>query len=160
MVKREDVIGVDFSDIPNYQSKIKTLAKTLPLIEASITSTDKTISFDVNISDVDSVGMMIWVELYKDNQLHETFTEITSGSFINLLSNSQYYIRITYTYDLHDGNGIREMIIEKEVYTSPSISIGSVNISNTFDIFVGDSILYNIYLDIDASISIESVSRL
>jgi len=97
----------------------KTLVKqapslTITQIDDSLTQTG--VEFDINISDVDSVGSLTKLEL-----LHGEDDPVDLGLSVrrvnDLYSNNEYTIRATYTYDLNDGAGSKTLVKELEFKT-------------------------------------------
>ena len=104
-----------------------TLEKGVPGIFITNTSATQTgIAFDIEESDIDSVGAITKIEL-----VHANGTVVADNvdvrNFENLLSNNAYTVKVTYTYDLNDGKGEQTIIKEKEIVTLakavPEISI-------------------------------------
>ena len=93
------------------------------------TNTQTSIGFEINETDVDNIGSVTKIELYKDNQLVTEAESINVRSFDGLLSNTTYTVKITYTYDLNDGMGARSIIKESSITTlaksAPTIAINN-----------------------------------
>lgn len=125
-----------------------TTAKNVPTMSvSSSTKTHNSISFAVSITDTSSVGSISKIELVHvatgkvviadDNNLR---------TFTGLLSGNKYTVRVTYTYDLNDGTGVKTIVKEISATTTtvgaPSVSISNVVCDNTtvsFDIKKTDS---------------------
>ena len=106
---------------------VKTDAKAVPTV--AITNPVKTqtsVGFDLEITDVDMVGALTKIELVHANGTVEA-QDLTQRSFTNLLSNNTYTVRVTYTYDLNDGQGFRRttqtLAIHTQHKTAPTISV-------------------------------------
>ena len=86
----------------------KTSAKATPTIESSVVETFKeSMTFNVSVFDLDQVGYISSIVVLKDQQIYQSLDDINLRSIDDLLSNNQYQLRVTYTYDLNDGRGIR-----------------------------------------------------
>ena len=97
---------------------VTTLVKAIPeVVVDNIVATQETITFEINITDTDEVGAITAIELYQGETLIEALTELSVREFNNLLSNNEYTIKVTYTYDLNDGMGAQTLEIAKDVTT-------------------------------------------
>ena len=121
---------------------IKTLAKATPvvLIE-NIVPTQDSITFEINVTDVDQVGSIIAIELYKGETLVEALTDLSVREFTGLLSNNEYTIKVTYTYDLNDGIGSQTLTINQTT-TTLSKAVPTVEINTVVP--TQDSVAFNI----------------
>ena len=133
-----------------------TYAKAVPTVEiTNVHSTQTQVSFELNITDTDNVGAITKIEL-----LHGDDTPIavenTDRTFANLLSNNNYTIKVTYTYDLNDGAGNRNIVKTADFKTlekaAPSVEIG--NWTNTQNKLSADVT----YTDVDGVGGIESIA--
>ena len=94
--------------------------------------TDKTassITFAVDKEDIDGICTIEKVELYKGNTLVAS-DEFYIRSFNNLLSDTQYTVKVHYSYDVNNGNGVQESVASYDIYTEkadkPLIAITGV----------------------------------
>ena len=111
-------------------TSITTKAKAVPTVEiANAQSTQTAISFGLNITDTDNVGAMSKIELLHGDD--EPIVAETSDirAFENLFSNNDYTVKVTYTYDLNDGVGERQ-IVKTASITTKAKAIPSATISN------------------------------
>ena len=111
------------------QITFTTFTKAAPSVEiANVQSTQTEISFELNVTDTDNVGAIAKIEL-----LHGEDTPIVVGNtdrtFANLLSNNDYTIKVTYTYNLNDGVG-EQQIVKNENIKTKSKAIPTVEIAN------------------------------
>ena len=111
-------------------TSITTKAKAVPTVEiANAQSTQTAISFGLNITDTDNVGAMSKIELLHGDD--EPIVAETSDirAFENLFSNNDYTVKVTYTYDLNDGVGERQ-IVKTASITTKAKAMPSATISN------------------------------
>lgn len=94
----------------------KTVARITPDISLKLEEkTQSSIRFNISETDEDNVGAITKIELIHNGTA--TVAESTDVRvFENLLSNNAYTIKVTYTYDLSDGEG--EHTLTKELSTS------------------------------------------
>ncbi len=93
-----------------------TCEKVTPVINLNKNSiTQSSISFIITEEDEESVGSITKIEL-----IHKNGTTVAENvdvrEFTELLSGNEYTVKVTYTYDLNDGNG--EQTIVSEVTTA------------------------------------------
>jgi uncharacterized repeat protein (TIGR02543 family) len=134
-------------DSEEIQLSFTTLANVVPAMGIKNASTTQTsVSFGIEITDSDSVGSLTKIELLHegDNPIVASGTEIRE--FTDLLSNNDYTIKATYTYDLNDGEGEHTIVKTADVQTlakaTPTVSIiyvESAQTSISFDIDITDS---------------------
>jgi hypothetical protein len=107
---------------------------TLPKLTPTFSFTDvvagkEDVTFEYEVTDLDEVGVLSKIELLKGEEVVETLTEFEDTSFANLLSNNDYQLKATYTYDLNDGVGIRTVSTNLN-YTTISKMEGGVTFTN------------------------------
>ncbi len=120
--------------------------KATPTVEViDVLETQESFTFDFDILDVDSVGEVTAIELFKGNELVQSLSELSSRKFTELLSNNEYELRVTYTYDLNDGNGAQTVVATHSVTTltkaTPTVEVIDVletQESFTFDLNILD----------------------
>ena len=115
----------------------KTLEKAPP--DFTLTETEKTqtsFKFDITVTDVDSVGAISKIELVHGDDV-TNIENLATRELAELLSNNDYTIKVTYTYDLNDGVGkqtlIKELTIKTEEKAEPTFTIKDVT-SDTYTI--------------------------
>ena len=126
---------------------IKTKAKTMPVVEiANPTKTDTTISVEHTFTDIDNVGNINSVKIYKGETLiaENTDKEIV---FTNLEYYTEYKIVIAYSYDLNDGDGVHNQVFETTCKTNPHLVFNSCKIINTSAVSEGETIYMQATLD-------------
>lgn len=111
-----------------------TCAKAVPTVEiANVQSTQTEIAFELNVTDTDNVGAVTKIELLHGDDEPIVASDLTSRSFENLLSNNDYTVKVTYTYDLNDGVGEQQIVKTADIKTkakaTPSATIN--NLSST-----------------------------
>jgi hypothetical protein len=128
-------------------SNTKTLAKATPTFTFSdVVPDQEDIVFEYTVTDTDAVGSLTKIELLKGTTVVETLTDFDATTFEGLLSNNDYQIKATYTYDLNDGAGIKTAVVTSNTKTlakaTPTYTIfdtSSTSSSVSFDIDVLDS---------------------
>jgi len=107
---------------------------------------------------VDQVGALSAIELYKGETLVETLTDLSVREFTGLLSNNEYTIKVTYTYNLNDGGLLKSFSssIMFLTYIDP-VNISNMSILNSESVKVGDSVQLRLTLDINIQVSVTHV---
>ncbi len=107
--------------------KVKTEAKATP--DFTITETEKTqtsFKFDITVTDVDKVGAITKIELVHGEDVTNV-EDLATREFTDLLSNNDYMVKVTYTYDLNDGVGkqtlVKELTVKTEAKATPDFTI-------------------------------------
>ena len=111
---------------------IKTKAKAVPTVEiANVQSTQAEITFELDVTDTDNVGAVTKIELLHGNDEPILATDLTARTFENLLSNNDYTVKVTYTYNLNDGAGKQQIVKTADIKTKakamPSATISNLN---------------------------------
>lgn len=117
-------------------ANIKTKAKAALMVEiVNVQSTQTEVSFELNVTDTDDVGAISTIKLLHGDDEPIVASDLTSRSFENLLSNNDYTVKVTYTYDLNDGAGKQQIVKTADIKTkakaTPSVTID--NFSNTIN---------------------------
>ena len=112
-----------------------TDAKTAPNIEINNTAKDQdSLDFEVIITDTDSVGYIESVEVIHGSET-TALEKVTIHEIDNLLSDNEYTLRVTYVYDLNDGEGehviIKELVVNTDAKLVPVISITNTDKNQT-----------------------------
>lgn len=108
------------------------------------------------LSNVDNTLISYTVSLYKSGELIKESTD-KKIEFDSLDYYNDYTVRITYTFDLNDGNGVQEMAANRSVRTLPYIDVLECNIANTSAVSEGDTIFMQVKLDNPHNMAVESV---
>ena len=119
-----------------YRFEAKTLEKEIPTLVLDLTSSSDSITFEMTFSD-ESIVSVEKIELFLNNELVSTLTSFDSLSFLELLSNTNYSLIVTYSYDLNDGNGAITVELNNEFSTLENIT---PELTLTSMIAFGDSI--------------------
>ncbi|MBQ9751033.1 MAG: hypothetical protein IJV87_10720 [Clostridia bacterium] len=125
--------------------ELTTEAKATPEIEITTpTKTQTSVSFEITETDTDSVGAVTKIELVHANGTIEA-KSLEAREFADLLSNNEYTVKITYTYDLNDGIGeqtiVKELAITTDAKAKPDVKITENSKTQTsikFDVAVAD----------------------
>jgi len=117
-----------------FELTVRTLAKATPTFAfTDVNPGQEDIIFEYEVVDEDEVGSLTKIELVKDGEVVETLTEFEDTSFIDLLSNNDYTLKATYTYDLNDGLGSQDLEISSPTKTLPkSVPNLTMRIENVF----------------------------
>ena len=112
-----------------------TLERGVPGISIiNLTKTQTSVGFEIVETDIDNVGAITKIELIHANGTVEA-ENVDVRSFDNLLSGNSYIVRVTYAYDLNDGNGEKNIVEQKPITTKskakPQFTIGNVEMTST-----------------------------
>jgi uncharacterized repeat protein (TIGR02543 family) len=126
---------------------LQNIKRTEKIFEiTSVTSTQTSLVFELNINDQKNVGDVTAIELYQGDTLVESLSDLSLRTFDNLLSNNTYEIKVTYTYDLNDGVGEQLYNIKETINTfskaTPSVEItnmATTQESVTFELYITDT---------------------
>ena len=128
---------------------VNTLPKDTPSIDARIENqTQDTFEVDIDVTDKDDTYILTSVVVYQGQTWIQSLDVMTSKIAINLISNTSYEVRITYTYDLNDGMGSVEQIKILQTKTLPKqIKVTSLEVLNNQTIGINDLIRLKITYD-------------
>ncbi len=146
---------------------ITTVAKVAPTLTFDELTSDKTsVSYAIQTTDADNILHISKVELIKNGEAVKDNETALNGTFDVLLSNNAYTVKVTYTYDLNDGQGAITESITKDITTvakvAPTLTFGEMDITdvsikgdfhfedvdsigtvNSVDIYKGDTLIQN-----------------
>lgn len=98
---REDLV---FLQSISKSYAFKTLSYNAPLVSFSaINVSQSTISWTLSLIDPNQLIESYQVELWRQNELIQTISNQITGSFYELLSGTEYQIKVIYIYNLQDG---------------------------------------------------------
>ena len=125
-----------------HEISLNTLAKATPVVAIdNVVPTQDSIGFGITVTDVDQVGVISAIELYQGETLIEALTDLSVREFTGLLSNNEYTIKVTNTYDLNDGYSIREINNSSAYYTNPAyVDVTSITVLNSTAISIGEEV--------------------
>jgi hypothetical protein len=126
-----------------YRFEAKTLEKEIPTLVLDVSSSSDSITFEMTFSD-ETIVSVEKIELFLNNELVSTLTSFDSLSFLELLSNTNYSLKVTYSYDLNDGNGAITVELNNEFSTLENIT---PELTLTSMIAFGDSIFASFLVD-------------
>jgi hypothetical protein len=113
--------------------------KATPTVEINnVVPTQETISFELDVTDTESILHLKKIEFYDGNLLLNTKFEFTEISFENLFFDTEYQVKVYYEYDLNDGEGIQEKFNLHNIKTSkdPYYSLLQKIVVNKYVMFV------------------------
>jgi hypothetical protein len=84
---------------------VDAVAETPSIEITTVEATYNTIEFDIDITDIDSVGELTNIKFYQGETLLNGDLDLTMRNLTRLTSDTEYTIKATYTYDLYDGVG-------------------------------------------------------
>lgn len=127
---------------------VKTIAKAVPTVNADFSDiqTDS-LNGAVSFIDADIVGEVTSVEIYNANELVAAIDDYSQFNVSGLSAYTLYELRVQYSYDLNDGNGIQNDMAVFEVTTLPVFEFTSFKVINTSAVSEGEVIYIqaNIY---------------
>jgi hypothetical protein len=139
-----------------FNQDFTTLPKSTPTFSfTDVVAGKEDVTFEYEVTDLDEVGVLSRIELLKGEEVVETLTEFEDTSFANLLSNNDYQLKATYTYDLNDGEGEQSQSVTFNIKTSIKI-LGLTNLTEI--VSTSNSIRFDVNLiDPDNSINLQKV---
>lgn len=146
----EYTLKATYNNLQNQEETISiefvTCAKAVPTVEiANVQSTQTEIAFELNVTDTDNVGAIAKIELLHGEDA-PIVVENTDRTFVNLLSNNDYTVKVTYTYDLNDGAGKQQIVKTADIKTKAKaapmveiVNVQSTQTAITFELNVTDT---------------------
>lgn len=114
-------------------SDIITTSKIVPTVDVTFISNKNNISYEVSYTDIENTLKIESIKLFKDN-VEILSSDVLNSVFSNLYSNTTYEIRVTYSYDLNEGNGRTTSIISKTIKTlNKSLPVIGIKIDSVTD---------------------------
>ena len=114
--------------IEKLEIPFRTVKNATPAVSVKVRKIGSdSVTFEIIENDSSKVGVIEKIELMKKNGESIFADDLDSRVFEDLAPNSPYMIRITYTYDLKDGNGpitiTRNASFTTSKKTAPSVSV-------------------------------------
>lgn len=122
----------------------KTFEKQAPEVGIDYTVSSTQLEYVVVSLDVDNVLDIDSVRIYQQSTLIAFQNGLSTGVFNTLKANTNYTLRLTYTYDLNDGLGIQTKVINHDFITAkitPDFVLNTIfvdHISVQFEIIISD----------------------
>lgn len=139
-------------------ANIKTKAKAAPSVEiGNWTNTQNKLSADVTYMDVDVVGRIENVVLFKGETQVATTNERTHVVFDALEGDTEYTLVVTYKYNLNDGKGEQTATQSAKRYTSPVFEFVEATCANTSAVSKGDVIYFEAIINNPSGVTVEQI---
>ncbi|MBQ9806054.1 MAG: hypothetical protein IJW49_06065 [Clostridia bacterium] len=129
-----------------YTQDMKTKAKTVPTLTIGEPErTQTSIAFGYSVDDPDAIFEMRSIELLKNGSVVKTSSDLSAPRFTGLESYVKYTVKISYCYDLNDGQGSHVETLMREWYTAPAFELTGI-VCRSQSIIVGDTAYFDISL--------------
>ena len=136
-----------------------TCAKATPSATISnLTSTQNTIECDVAYTDVDNIGNIVEVALYRQNNKVKSVPFAAHVAFDGLESGKEYKVVVEYKYDLNDGNG--EIIANVDAKYSTLVDrivVDNLTLLNNNVVKLGEELNLRVYFANEAEIELTGI---
>ncbi len=159
----EYTLKATYKNIANQDETIEitfvTYAKVVPTVEiANIQSTQTEISFELNVTDTDSVGSVVEIALYRLENKIKSVPFATHVSFDGLEPGKEYKIVVTYKYDLNDGKGEQTANANAKYSTLiDSVVVDSLILLNNNVVKLGEELNLRVYFANNAEIELTGI---
>ena len=136
-----------------------TVAKTVPEVSIEdITSTSADMTFGLNIADKDSILSLDKIVLLEGDTEVEQFSVGDGYSASGLKSGTLYTIKVEYSYDLNDGNGVQKKTVSVDYPTlAASIAVEDIILLNTNVVKIGEELNMRIYFSNSSKIEMTDI---
>ena len=140
-------------------ASIKTQAKAMPSATISnLTSTQNTIECDIVYTDVDSVGSVVEIALYRLENKIKSVPFATHVSFDGLESGKEYKVVVECKYDLNDGKGeITANVDAKYSTLVDKIVVDNLTLLNNNVVKLGEELNLRVYFANEAEIELTGI---
>ena len=140
-------------------ASIKTKAKAMPSATISnLSSTQSTIECDVVYTDIDSVGSVVEIALYRLENKIKSVPFATHVSFDGLESGKEYKVVVTYKYDLNDGKSEQTATANAKYSTLiDSIVVDSLILLNNNVVKLGEELNLRVYFTNSSEIELTGI---
>ena len=138
---------------------VKTKAKATPSVAISnFSSTQSTIECDVAYTDVDNVGNVTEIALYKQDSKVKSVPFATHVAFDGLESGKEYKVVVAYKYDLNDGKGEQAATYGDKYSTLvDSIVVDSLSLLNNNVVKLGEELNLRVYFTNSSEIELTGI---
>ena len=135
-----------------------TCAKAVPTAKISnLISTQNTIECDIAYTDVDGVGGIESIALFKGETKVATTSERTHVVFDALECDTEYTLVATCKYDLNDGKGEQTATQKAKRYTTPQFEFIEATCANTSAVSKGEIIYFEAKMANPSGVAIERI---
>ena len=136
-----------------------TVAKTVPVVSIEdITSTSADMTFGLNIADKDNILSLDKIVLLEGDTEVEQFPVGDGYSASGLKSGTLYTIKVEYSYDLNDGNGVQKKTVSVDYPTlAASIAVEDIILLNTNVVKIGEELNMRIYFSNSSEIEMTDI---
>ena len=135
-----------------------TCAKAVPTAKISnLISTQNTIECDIAYTDVDNVGQIVSIALFKGETQVATTSERTHVVFDALECDTEYTLVATCKYDLNDGKGEQTATQKAKRYTTPQFEFIEATCANTSAVSKGEIIYFEAKVANPSGVAIERI---
>ncbi len=140
-------------------ASIKTKAKATPSATISnLNSTQGTIECDVAYTDVDSVGSVVEIALYRLENKIKSVPFATHVAFDGLESGKEYKVVVEYKYDLNDGKGENTANVDAKYSTLVDrIIVDNLTLLNNNVVKLGEELNLRVYFANEAEIELTGI---
>lgn len=137
---------------------IKTKAKATPsVVISNFSSTQNIIECDVAYTDVDNIGNVTEIALYRLENKVKSVPFATHVAFDGLESGKEYKVVVAYKYDLNDGKGVQEVTQTAKRYSAPTFDFVEATCANTNAVSKGDIIYFEAILNNPSGVTIKRI---
>lgn len=159
----EYTLKATYKNLQNQDETIEivfvTYAKAVPSVAISnFSSTQSTIECDVAYTDVDNVGSVTEIALYKQDSKVKSVPFATHVSFDGLESGKEYKVVVAYKYDLNDGKGEQTATYGDKYSTLvDSIVVDSLSLLNNNVVKLGEELNLRVYFTNSSEIELTGI---
>lgn len=136
-----------------------TVAKVAPVVSIeNVASTRTDISFDIKTTDEDGILSLGKVVLLEGGVEIREFLQGEEYSVSGLDAGTLYTIKAEYSYDLNDGNGVRQETVSLDYPTlAASIAVEDITLLNTNVVKKGEELNMRIYFSNSSEIEMTDI---
>lgn len=159
----EYTLKATYKNIQNQDETIEivfvTYAKAVPSVAISnFSSTQSTIECDVAYTDVDNVGSVTEIALYKQDSKVKSVPFATHVAFDGLESGKEYKVVVECKYDLNDGKGeITANVDAKYSTLVEKIVVDNLTLLNNNVVKLGEELNLRVYFANEAEIELTGI---